>query len=145
VVLHTKEYLAAVIPSKQGLVLNTLRWASEIREPAELKLPAGGKKALKDSDMKMARQLIADMTAGWQPDAYADKFTQAIHALVAKRQKSGATEQVESMEAAEQPASNVLDLTALLAQSLKRKGGGSEKNSPTPGRIAAGKTAPRRA
>lgn len=123
VVLHTKEYLAALIASESGLVLNTLRWASDIRSTEELKLPPEGKKLLKDSDLKMAKQLIADMTGKWDPDAYTDRFTEAIHSLVAKRQKAGATEKVEPMEATEQPPSNVVDLTALLAQSLKKKPG----------------------
>ena len=86
VVLHTKEYLAALIPADAGLMLITLRWANEIRAWKDIKLPPGGRKALKESDLKMAKQLIADMTGKWKPDAYTDKFTPAIHALVAKRQ-----------------------------------------------------------
>jgi DNA end-binding protein Ku len=121
VVLHTKEYLAALIPSERGMVLNTLRWAEEIRSLSDLKLPSAGRKALKEAELKMATQLIADMTGKWKPDAYADKFTHAIHALVARRQKAGATKTVESLEEPDQPASNVVDLTALLAQSLKGK------------------------
>jgi DNA end-binding protein Ku len=121
VVLHTREYLAALIPSEHGLVLNTLRWAEEIRSWSELKLPPAGKKTLKDGELKMATQLIADMTAKWKPEAYSDKFTHAIHALVAKRQKAGATKVVEALEEPDQTASNVVDLTALLAQSLKGK------------------------
>jgi DNA end-binding protein Ku len=121
VVLHTKEYLAALIPTEQGLMLNTLRWANEIRTWKDLKLPAAGKKGLKDGELKMAAQLIADMTEKWRPDAYTDKFSHAIHALVAKRQKAGATKTVEPLEETEQSASNVVDLSALLAQSLKKK------------------------
>ena len=63
----------------------------------------------------MATQLIADMTEKWKPDAYSDKFSHAIHSLVAKRQKAGATKVVEPLEEAEKSTSNVVDLTALLA------------------------------
>lgn len=129
VVLHTKEYLAALIPTAHGLMLNTLRWANEIRSWTELKLPPAGRKALKDSELKMATQLIADMTEKWKPDAYADKFTHAIHALVAKRHKAGATKTVEPMEETDQAASNVVDLSALLAQSLKKKPTAAAKGS----------------
>ncbi len=129
VVLHTKEYLAALMPNDQGLLLNTLRWADEIRDFADLKLPTEGKKALKESDVKMAKQLIADMTTNWKPDAYADKFTHAIHALVAKRQKAGTTEKVEVMEETSESTSNVLDLTALLARSLKKAHGEEGKGA----------------
>lgn len=123
VVLHTKEYLSALIPSETGLVLHTLRWASDIRETKDLNLPSGGRKALKDSDLKMAKQLIGDMTHDWEPEVYEDKFTHAIHALVTKRHKAGTTEKVEPMEDTAPSSSNVVDLTALLSQSLKKKPG----------------------
>jgi DNA end-binding protein Ku len=122
VVLHTKEHLAALIATDRGLLLNTLRWMHDIRPWTDLKLPAAGTKALKDSELKMASQLIADMTEKWKPDAYADKFTHAIEALVAKRQKSGGAKVVEPLEEPE-ARSNVVDLTALLAQSLGKKPG----------------------
>ena len=119
VVLHTKEYLAALIPTGPALMLNTLRWASEIRPWKEISLPAAGKKALKESELKMARQLIDSMTEKWRPEHYEDKFTHAVHALVAKRAESGQTQQVESMEEAAQAQSNVVDLSELLAKSLR--------------------------
>jgi DNA end-binding protein Ku len=145
VVMHTKEYLAALIPMEQGLILNTLRWANEIRPWTDLKLPGTGKKALKDSDLKMAKQLVADMTMKWEPDAYADKFTRAIQALVAKRQKAGTTETVEAMEDIERPANNVIDLTALLAQSLKKRHDGAAKHSGSAAKADSAKASRKRA
>jgi len=147
VVMHTKEHLAALMPTEQGLILNTLRWESEIRSWADLKIPTEGKKALKDSDVKMAKQLIADMTTKWKPEAYTDKFTHAIMALVAKRQKAGTTEKVEAMEEATPAPSNVIDLTALLARSLKNKkgNGNGAKPSRSSARVANGKPARKRA
>jgi DNA end-binding protein Ku len=118
VVLHTKEYLAALIPTGPALMLNTLRWANEIRPWSEIKLPAEGKKALKEAEMKMAKQLIADMTEKWHPQRYEDKFTHAVHALVAKRVKAGRTHEVQPMEQAAEPQSNVVDLSDLLKRSL---------------------------
>jgi DNA end-binding protein Ku len=123
VVLHTKEYLAAVVPAGPALMLNTLRWASEIRPWKEIKLPPEGKKNLKDGELKMARQLIHDMTEPWKPDAFSDKFTSAVHALVAARVAKGQTEAVEPMEeSGEAAASNVVDLTELLKKSLGKPG-----------------------
>jgi DNA end-binding protein Ku len=118
VVLHTKEYLAALIPTGPALIMNTLRWASEIRPWKDIKLPPEGKKALKDAELKMARQLIGDMTEKWHPERYEDKFTRAVHALVAKRVEAGKTEEVEPMEEAASSQSNVVDLSELLAKSL---------------------------
>ena len=141
VVMHTKEHLAALIPAGPALMLNTLRWAAEIRPWSELKLPEEGKAAtkLKDTELKMARQLIADMTETFQADHYEDKFTDAVHALVQQRAAAGQTEQVEPLEADTEPrAGNVIDLTELLAQSLgKRKPGTPAKAAARPRHKAA--------
>ena len=124
VVMHTKEHLAALIPSGAALVLNTIRWASEIRPVADLKLPAEGKTAagLKPAELKMAAQLISDMTAPWKSGNYSDKFSTAIQELVGKKVAAGQTESVTPLEdaPAEASASNVIDLTELLAKSLAR-------------------------
>ena len=141
VVMHTKEYLAALIPSGPALMLNTLRWANEIRPWTDIKLPAEGRKALKDSELKMAKQLIEDMTQVWQPDAYADHFSEAVHALVEKRRAAGHTETVEAMEEAAPAGSNVVDLTALLAQSLKRSPAAAAKTARPAAKPASKKAA----
>jgi DNA end-binding protein Ku len=125
VVMHSKEHLAALIPSGPALMLNTLRWAGEIRSWDELKLPAEGKSGanLKDAELKMANQLIKDMTQPWKPEDYADQFTDAVMAMVAKKVEAGQTHQVEPLEAAPETEgkSNVLDLTELLKNSLGQR------------------------
>lgn len=120
VVMHSKEHLAALVPTGQALMLNTIRWASEIRSPEALKLPAAGKSALKPAELKMATQLIGDMTQPWDPEAFSDLFTGAIHALVKRKLAAGDTQQVTALEEAPQStrATNVVDLTELLAKSL---------------------------
>lgn len=126
VVMHTKEHLAALIPSGAALVLNTIRWAAEIRPLDELKLPAAGSSAagLKAAELKMAAQLISDMTTPWKLDAYEDKFTGVIQALVDKKLEAGDTETVAPVEqdSPESRSSNVVDLTELLAKSLAKRG-----------------------
>jgi DNA end-binding protein Ku len=125
VVMHTKEHLAALIPSGTVLVLNTIRWASEIRPLAELKLPAAGKTSvgLKQSELKMAAQLVKDMTSPWNPSDYSDKFSQAVHALVSKKIAAGQTESVLPLEdtTPQTGANNIIDLTELLERSLARR------------------------
>ncbi len=125
VVMHTKEHLAALISSGPALILNTIRWASEIRPVKELKLPAEGKTAasLKPAELKMAAQLIGDMTGKWKPADYTENFSAAVRQLVKRKIKAGDIESVTPVEEApkEGRASNVIDLTELLARSLKRK------------------------
>jgi len=139
-VLHNKEHLAALIPAGPALMLGTLRWASEIRSPTALGLPAQGAAGLKPGELKMAQQLIAEMTAPFKPQAFKDDFTSAIHALVKRKAKAGHKKRVEPFEEAPQKDSdNVVDLTELLRSSL------SGKSKPKPAaKTAARKTAPRR-
>jgi DNA end-binding protein Ku len=119
-VMHSKEHLAALIPHGPALMLNTLRWADEVRPDKELKLPPAGRNGakLKDAELKMAAQLIRQMTAAWKPEAYAENFTGAIRALVARKAKAGKTETVEPLEEAPGRPGNVIDLMAVLKQSL---------------------------
>src|ERR1035437_3593144 len=50
VIMHTKEHLAALIPNGPLLMLDTLRWASEMRPTDELNIPAAGRAATKLKD-----------------------------------------------------------------------------------------------
>jgi DNA end-binding protein Ku len=143
VVMHTKERLCALIPDGDALLLNTIRWAEELRPRDEIAFPGDGKTAKpKEGELKMAMQLIKEMTGDWKPKDYADKFTAAIHALAAQRVKAGKTEKVTSLEGeAPAPASNVVDLTELLKKSLatRKSSGGHEATAAAPARKASAK------
>ena len=134
VVMHTKEHLAALIPIGPALVLNTIRWASEIRPIEDLKLPASGKSAagVKAAELKMATQLISDMTGPWDPLAYENRFVSAVQDLVRQKVKAGDTQTVTPLEDASAAAapSNVVDLTELLARSLAGRKGAAAKAAP---------------
>lgn len=123
VVLHTKEHLAALIAVENCLMLNTIRWASEIRAAKDIKLPANGKQDLKESELKMAKQLINELTSPWKPTDYKDTFSDSILELVNKKVKAGEGKTVTPMEdsLADVADSNVLDLTELLAKSLQKR------------------------
>ena len=143
VVMHTKERLAALIPSGAALVLNTIRWAGEIRPLTELKLPAEGKTAagLKPGELKMAAQLIGEMTGPWKAADYSDKFSDAILALVSKKVEAGETATVTVLEDAPvgPSANNVVDLTDLLAKSLAKRKPASPSDKSTAAAAAANK------
>jgi len=143
VVMHTKEHLAALMPDGPMLVLNTLRWASEVRTWSELRIPAAGKTAasLKEAELKMAGQLVSELTVKWQADTYRDNFAQAIQQLIKAKVDAGHTHEVTPIESPMDGAapSNVVDLTALLKNSLgKRRGAAGET-------VAAAKAPARRA
>ena len=78
-------------------------------------------------------QLISNMTGKWKPADYTENFSAAVHKLVNRKIKAGDTESVTPVEDAstEERSSNVIDLTELLARSLKRKTGTAGKTPPS--------------
>jgi DNA end-binding protein Ku len=129
VVIQTKQHLAALVPVGPGLVLNLLRWGADIRPWADLPLPAeDAKKAgLTERELRMADELVQDMSAEWDPDEFKDEFKDEILRLVERKVKAGQTETVTQPEpeegASEGRGAKIIDLTELLQRSLRGKGG----------------------
>ncbi|SIR55815.1 Ku protein [Pseudacidovorax sp. RU35E] len=123
VVIQTKEHLAALVPAGPGLVLNLLRWGADIRSWEGLPLPdADARKAgVNDRELKMAEQLIEDMSGEWKADEYEDRFRDRIMALVERKAEAGQAQDVAKLEPQEQASSGakILDLTELLQRSLR--------------------------
>ncbi|RYF31213.1 MAG: Ku protein [Comamonadaceae bacterium] len=139
VVIATKQHLAALVPSGPVLVLNLMRWGDEVKALEGLDLPPEGAKAPKvaPAEMKMAKQLVEDMTGQWNPEDFKDEFKHAVMKLVDKKVKAGKTETViQPEEEAPDHGAEVIDLTELLQRSLK----GGKRNTGSSAR-AAKKTA----
>lgn len=138
VVMHAREHLAALIPMGPGLVLNTIRWASEIRPVKDLKLPPEGRAAagLKPAELQMATQLIGDMTTRWEAERFEDRFVNAVQALLDRKIEAGDTRTVAALEEAPPTStSNVVDLTELLARSLAQH----KQTAPATGKAKSGR------
>ncbi|MES2939695.1 MAG: Ku protein [Pseudomonadota bacterium] len=128
VVIRAKQHLAVLMPCGPALVLNLMRWGNEIRSWDDLPLPSTGakSKSLKDTELKMAKQLIEDMSGSWSAEEYRDSFRDAVMKLVEAKAKAGETESVEPLEEAPDTgkSADVIDLTELLRRSLQ---GGKER------------------
>ncbi|CAE6865378.1 Non-homologous end joining protein Ku [Paraburkholderia nemoris] len=124
VVLHNKQHLAALIPVGPMLALNTLRWAAEVRDFDEFKLPPEGMKAagVTTRELDMAKKLINDMSDKWDPSQYHDTFHDDIMALVDRKIRAGKTEEITEVEAPRESrqSADILDLSDLLKRSLGR-------------------------
>jgi len=137
IVMHNKEHLAALLPAGPALMLGTLRWANEIRPASGLNLPSAGDGELKDAELKMAGELIRKMAGSWKPEQFADRFSSAIHKLVARKAAAGQAKTVQPLEEAPADASNVIDLSELLRNSLRtRKRAASSKSASAPAKKA---------
>jgi DNA end-binding protein Ku len=107
------------------LVMNTLRWANEIRSVAELDLPAEGKGELSDKELAMAQRLVDDMTEKWKPERYKDTYQDDIMKRIEQRITAGETHAITPVSQDEaQPArgAEVIDLVSMLRRSLDKKG-----------------------
>lgn len=126
VVMRTKQHLCALVCVEDKIVLNTLRYATEIRSAEELKLPPATLKAagISDKELKMALSLVEGMSEDWKPEQYHDTYKEDVLAMVKKKIKAGQTKTITApdKEAAAPKASNVVDLVALLQDSLGKRG-----------------------
>ena len=121
VVVKTRQHLAAVLVQGRVLVLNLLRYASELRDPGKLRVPAEGKTARSSSrELQMAERLIDEMTQEWDPARYRDEYQQELLAFVKKRGRAGrVAEAPEDTEEAPAPRrADIIDIADLLKKSL---------------------------
>jgi DNA end-binding protein Ku len=147
VVIRTREYLSAVMPLGDALVLMLMRYPQELVDPSEYKLPEGkaGDYRISAKELEMATQLVDSMAAKWNPGDYHDEFRERLAEIIRKRIKDkGATTQVlEEPEPEEGAATNVVDFVSLLQKSLKDNRRTPAKKTAT--KKAARKAAPRKA
>ncbi|MCP3802252.1 Ku protein [Allokutzneria sp. A3M-2-11 16] len=120
-VMHGKEYLTAVRAGEHGLVLETMFFADEIRDPGELEsLPR--KATVRGKELSMATSLIESMSGAWNPKDYRDTYTAKVKKLVRDKKKGKAV--VAESEPPE--PTGVVDLMEALRRSVEkaRKGKG---------------------
>jgi DNA end-binding protein Ku len=121
VVIRTKQYLAALVAEDEVMVLNTLRYADDLKEPGELKIP---KAKVTAKELDMALRLVKDMVDDWQPSKFKDTYREDLLKRIKEKVKAGQTEELTEPDPdAEKPAkgADVIDLMALLKKSVEKK------------------------
>ena len=118
VVIRTKQYLAALVAQEELLVLDTLRYADELKEPAELKVP---KAKVTGKELDMALRLVKDMEDEWQPGKFHDTYREDILKRVKEKVKAGETEEITESEKRKEKGAEVIDLMEALKKSLEPK------------------------
>lgn len=146
VVLHSKQHLAALMPMEGAMVLVMLRWPAEVRGLDSLELSSKVTDAsLAKGELEMAKRLVEDMVAPWQPEAYHDSFEEKIMHLVEEKARKGKIEDVEAEPGAETRASaDVYDLTELLKRSLAGQGNSKPASKDEPSTGAKAGSRPRK-
>lgn len=121
VVIRTRQYLAAVIPREELLVMNTLRYADELRAPGELDVDLSRAKVTA-KEVDLALRLIADMEEKWKPEQYRDTYREDLLKRVEEKVKAGQTEEITVPEKEKAGAgADVIDLMSLLRKSVGEK------------------------
>jgi DNA end-binding protein Ku len=143
VVIRTRQYLAAVVPTDDALVLDLMRFQDELRDTSELDLPSG-KQGVSEQELKMAERLVEAMVNSWDPERYRDDYRTDVKALIESRVAAGQLEAGAAEPAPQrQPArGKVVDLMSLLKRSVEAGGrktapaGGARTRTAAPGRAA---------
>ncbi|PHR24275.1 MAG: Ku protein [Hoeflea sp.] len=139
VTMRGKEYLAAVKPCGDGLLLETLHYAEEIRDADPLFSEIEDDTA-DDELLEVAKSLIERKTGPFKADAFKDNYSIALKDLIDRKTKSKSTKRVQTDDSDGDSGSgdNVIDLMAALKQSLaKADGKSSGKSSSKSGKAAA--------
>ncbi|MBL1068640.1 Ku protein [Streptomyces sp. 7-21] len=134
-VMRGKQYLIALRAQARCLVLHTLHWADEVRDPVrELpELPQAAQAS--EAELRTAEQLIDALTIDWRPEDFHDTYEERVCDLV--RAKAEGKEIVTAEGPPE--ATNVVDLMDALRRSVDQTRGRGSETSGKPSGKAAGK------
>jgi DNA end-binding protein Ku len=109
VVIRNKQHLAAIRPVNDTLVLETMYYADEIRRPEEAPKPQ-----VRAAEVEMAKTLVENLAAKWDPEKYHDRYRSELLDLLKKKAKGQPLPEPSAEEGGE-----VVDLMEALRQSVE--------------------------
>jgi len=111
-----KQYIVMLRPVEEGLVMQQLMYATEVRSISELEIP---KAEVRDAELKLARQLIEQGASDtFNPAAYTDQVRARIEAAVQKKVEG---QEISLAEPPVEGGAQVIDLMEALRASLGKK------------------------
>ena len=141
ITLRGKEYIAAVKPCGDGLLLETLHYEDEIRN-AEPLFSAISDDKVEEDLLNVATTLIEKKTSKFDVSRFKDNYTVAMRELIDRKTKARSTKKVTTEDDEERPVTgdNVIDLMAALKKSLEKTSGGGSKKTQSRKKKAKKKT-----
>lgn len=131
-VMRGREYIAAIKPCGQGLVLETLRFADELRKAAPYFSSLADVEPDKEL-LDLARELIDRKSGPFHPERFKDSYTEAVRELIDAKIHRKKAIQVDEGEAPGGGA-KVIDLV----EALKRSVRGAKSDTAARGKRKAG-------
>jgi len=141
VVIRAKQYLAALIPEGNALILDLLRYHDEIRDVSEYEFPDKPVEEynISDKEIDMAERLVETMTSKWEPAKYRDEYRDALMEYIERKAKAG--EMAVPAEPEPVPAEQkgeIIDIMDLLKKSVQQKSEQRPKRAARGGKRSAG-------
>lgn len=122
--MRGKEYLCAIRPCGDGLLMETLHYEKDIRNADPL-FSSIADEATDDELLKVATQLIDKKTAPFDASAFEDHYAAALRDLIDRKMKSKKTPRAKNADDERRAeGENVVDLMDALKKSLKESKGG---------------------
>jgi DNA end-binding protein Ku len=123
VVVRTRQHIAALYPHENVLILNTLRYQSELRDAKGLDVPKDLRAAkVQPNELKMAERLIEDMAIRWEPSKYHDTYRDDLLKLIEEKAAGHVRKAPRARSARE---AEIVDFAKLLERSLEERRKGS--------------------
>jgi DNA end-binding protein Ku len=113
-VLHEREHIAVIKPVGRALVLNQMRYPTDLREPGELNFPTD--KDVSNKELEMALKLIKQATKPFIPEDFHDTYTEELEEMIKAKAKGKKAPKVTKTKTKETSAK---DLMSALKASLK--------------------------
>ena len=120
VVIRNKQHLAALRPWNGVLVLETMYYADEVVQPESV----GSKGQLRKAEVEMAKSLVENLSAKFDPEKYDDTYRKELLALLRAKEAGKPLPEPD-----EEPEGEVVDLMAALRESVERTQKSGRKRS----------------
>jgi DNA end-binding protein Ku len=134
--MRGREYIVSLKPCGRGIVLETLRYADEVRKAQGYFRDIPDSKPDEDL-LDLAETLIAKKSAKFDPSDFHDRYVDALKSLIEKKRKTKGKKIIEEVEDSPTRKGNVIDLMAALKKSVGNDGG----SKPAAKKTGAAKTA----
>ncbi len=134
VALRQRETLALLRVRDNAIVLQTMLWPDEVREPEFEILDT--EVELRPQEMQMAASLIDSLGADFDPTGFSDDYRQAVEELIERKRTTGDTTPAPVPAMADDGADSMTDLLTALQRSVEAATGGSK---PAPAKAAPAK------